>query len=279
MMPRPWMNNASIGLFSQLPDGTLPVPQRPITWPAAGSAIAMPQDPGSLDRDGLAAKLAALAYPLRLELLEALEKPATLTEIRVHPLKATSGSPERHAAKQTVAAHLDRLVDVGLVIRTDTETHGKAPPTYAVNPQAIYALTEDIGRLSRRHSGRGRGLDWTGTVVAQPSPERAAGARLVLVHGAYEGRTYPLGPVLDDRGEWLIGRARGLHVSLDYDPFVSLENAIVTWQGGTYRVTDLPASKNGTSVNWEPLPRGGSRALAAGDVIGVGRSLLVLQTG
>jgi DNA-binding transcriptional ArsR family regulator len=230
-----------------------------------------------LDFDDLAETLAALAYPLRLELLEVLGYPRVLGEIRVRPLRGATGSDERTAAKQTVAAHLDRLVETGLVVRGQEEIGGKTASTYVVNPQRLYALTEDLRRLNLRHSGRGRGLDWTGTLESPPRPAASAGARLVVVHGVYEGRAYPLDPEGLSDGAWMIGRARGLTVSLDYDPFVSLENSALRPRGDGYVVTDLYESKNGTSVNWEPLPRGGSRELHNGDVLGVGRSLLVLQ--
>lgn len=64
-------------------------------------------------------------------------------------------------------------------------------------------------------------------------------------------------------------------VCLDYDPYVSLENAAVARAGDGFDVSDLPQSKNGTAVNWEVLPKGGRRELRPGDLIGVGRSLLL----
>ena len=93
------------------------------------------------------------------------------------------------------------------------------------------------------------------------------------MHGVYEGKAFALDRASAQDGRWVIGRKRGLAVALDYDPFVSTENAATTHQGGRYAVTDL-GSKNGTSVNWTPLPSGGSRVLKPGEVIGVGRSLL-----
>jgi pSer/pThr/pTyr-binding forkhead associated (FHA) protein len=80
----------------------------------------------------------------------------------------------------------------------------------------------------------------------------------------------------DQRG-WVIGRRRSLAVGLDYDPFVSQEHAEVLPVQGGFEVRDLETNKNGTSLNWEPLARGGSRLLEQGDVIGVGRTLLLFR--
>ncbi|HLE47820.1 MAG TPA: FHA domain-containing protein, partial [Candidatus Thermoplasmatota archaeon] len=101
------------------------------------------------------------------------------------------------------------------------------------------------------------------------------GPRLVLVHGLYEGKSYALDPRLAPEGEWRIGRRRGIAVSLDYDPYISLENSVVRRTGDKLTIEDLPGSKNGTSVNWEPLAKGRAHVLKPVDVIGVGRSLLV----
>jgi predicted component of type VI protein secretion system len=95
----------------------------------------------------------------------------------------------------------------------------------------------------------------------------------------YEGRAYALDDATGPEGEWVIGRRKGLAVSLDYDPYVSNENSVVVRRDGAYWVRDVAGSKNGTSVNWEPLARGGQRRLDATDVIGVGRSLLAFAPG
>lgn len=99
------------------------------------------------------------------------------------------------------------------------------------------------------------------------------GPRLVLVHGVYEGRAYPLTGQTADGGGWLLGRAKDVAVSLDYDPFVSHETARVTREGDRFEITDL-GSKNGTWVNWRSLEEGESAERECGDVVGVGRSLL-----
>lgn len=226
-----------------------------------------------LDHVALAESLAALAYPLRLELLEALGAPVALSDIRVRPLRHDgAGEPARVAAKQTVAAHLDKLVEVGLVTRSVEPGGG---PTYAVDPQRLYALTEELRSLSVRHSGRGRTRDATGTLVQAGAPRAVAGPRVVLVHGVYEGRAYSL----DAKRPSIIGRRRDADVALDYDPFVSAEHARIEPTAQGMRIVDAPSNKNGTTLNWDAMERGGAAVLETGDVIGVGRSLLIYYGG
>lgn len=227
-----------------------------------------------MDYATLAEFLGALAYPVRLQLLDALRFPRTLGEIRVAPHRALAGAnPDRSLARPTVLGHLEKLVEKELVRVDHVEQGGKAVARYVVNPARLYALMEELRRLSVRHAGRGVAEDATGTVepfVDVPPPE---GPRLMLVHGVYEGKAFPLDASSAANDEWAIGRDRGLPVSLDYDPYVSATNAVVRRHGEGYAVADL-GSKNGTSVNWVPLPPHGARLLRAGDVIGVGRSRL-----
>ncbi|MCA1812949.1 MAG: FHA domain-containing protein [Halobacteriales archaeon] len=227
-----------------------------------------------VDHATLADFLEALAYPMRLELLDKLRFPHTLGELKVSPRRRESGQvPGRPAARQTVQAHLDKLVEADLIKSESVEQGGRKVPQYVVNSLKLYELTEELRRLSTMYAGRGPIGDATGTLAGSSPAAEAEGPRLVLVHGVYEGKAFPLDKASAQGGQWLIGRRRGLPVALDYDPFVSLENTVLTERGGRFAVADL-GSKNGTSVNWVPLARGASRALRPGDVIGVGRSLL-----
>ena len=239
--------------------------------PAHGPVVPEPPRAAPIDYAALAEALAALAYPTRLELLDVLRFPHAVGEIRLSPLRSQAGeNPERAASKQAVQAHLDKLVDVGLVRLEATPSEGRALNRYVVNAQRVYALVEELRSLSVRYAGRSASADATGTLGAPAQAEDEEGPRLVLVHGAYEGKTFRL----EGSDAWTIGRRRGLPVSLDYDPFVSVEHARVERDGDGFRVVDLPASKNGTSVNWRPLAKGGARRLRPADVVGVGRSLL-----
>lgn len=146
-----------------------------------------------------------------------------------------------------------------------------------VNAQRLYALTEDVRRLSVLYAHLGPGAEATGTLQDAGAEEEVTGRRMVLVHGVYEGHAYALDGATMTDGRWLIGRKAGLAVSLDYDPYVSLENAAVEARGEGHVLTDLPGSKNGTAVNWRRMPRGSTRPLRAGDIVGVGRSLLLFM--
>lgn len=227
-----------------------------------------------VDHARLADYLGALAYPLRLELLDVLRFPHTLSEIRVSPHRREGGvAPDRPAARQTVQSHLDKLVEADIVRSEPFEADGRVVPRYVVNAPKLYELTEELRRLSLRYAGRGAASDATGTVGEAPPAVDAKGPRLVLVHGVYEGKVFALDdPQEPDR--WLIGRRRDADVALDYDPFVSLDHALVTRQGRTFSIIDL-VSKNGTTVNWGRVDGGAPRPLKSGDVVGIGRSLLV----
>lgn len=225
-----------------------------------------------VDYDRLAELLKALAYPLRLELLGKLRTPQTLGEIEVVPRQGPGGKG-RPAARQTVQSHLDTLAEAELVTSTPVEKRGVDVPSYRANPVRLYGIMEELRSLIVRYAGHGLEPDRTATLSAAGRPETASGPRLVLVHGVYEGRAYPLTLDTSDGAGWLLGRAKDVAVSLDYDPFVSHEAARVTREGDGFAITDL-GSKNGTWVNWGSLEAGERADLRSGDIVGVGRSLL-----
>jgi hypothetical protein len=240
---------------------------------AGGERVAERLRQTPVDYTTLAEFLGALSYPVRLELLDALRFPHTLSEIKLPARQRSSGEPGRPAARQTVQQHLDRLVEARLVRAEPIQREGRTMPTYVVNPPKLYELLEELRRLSTTYAGRGFAADATGTLGSAPQAEEVKGPRLVLVHGVYEGKAFPLDAASRKDGKWLIGRKRDLAVPLDYDPFISLENSAVREEAGRFFVEDL-GSKNGTSVNWTVLPKGVSRQLRPGYVLGVGRSLL-----
>jgi len=145
-----------------------------------------------------------------------------------------------------------------------------------LNHQQIFALSEEFRLLA---SLRPVVSPESTTVRANAlsSPRTLEGPCLVLVKGLEEGRVFDLRGEAG-RGEWLIGRRRGLAVSLDFDSFVSAENSRITLRDGTHELEDLSLSRNGTTVDFKALPKGVRRPLRNGDVIGVGRSLLVFRT-
>lgn len=235
-------------------------------------------DPGRaspLDHTVLAEHLSALAYPARLQLLGTLRVPHLLSEIRLTPQRVLPGeNPDRPAAKPTVQAHLDKLVEGEFVKVEDVGTAGRKVFRYTANAQKVYALIEDMRRLSVMHGGRIDTGDETGTLSGATLAKPVTGPRLVLVHGVYEGKAFPLDAASATGSRWIIGRKRGVGIALDYDGFVSTENTALRQDNGRIVVEDL-GSKNGTSINWVPLPKGRTHALRPADIIGVGRSLLV----
>lgn len=243
------------------------------------SNVAIPlQQPKLVDYAGLAEALAALSYPLRLELLDLLRIPHSLPDIRLSPHRQAAGeNPARAVSKQVVHAHLEKLIDAGLVETESTAQDGRRVNKYTVNVQQFWSVAEGLRRISARYAGRGSIGAETGTMVAGAASNEHQGPRLVLVHGIYEGRTYPLKAKDKAVARWVIGRSRTAGICLDYDPFVSMEHAVVVARSNGYLLEDT--SKNGTSVNWSPIARGSPHVLRPGDVIGVGQSLLSFVAG
>lgn len=99
-----------------------------------------------------------------------------------------------------------------------------------------------------------------------------AGSRLVLVHGVPLGRAFPL---LPGREVMVVGRGPGADVALDHDAYVSARHAaLVATEDDCVVLVDM-GSLNGTRVNGVRLDPNAGAALAPGDVIAVGHSLLV----
>lgn len=231
----------------------------------------------SLDFDKLEEYLSALAYGSRLELLNILRVPRGIQDIRVAPRRLRAGeNPERAVARQTIQGHLDKLMDIGVVLCRDApDKRGKE---YLVNPQKLYQILEELRKVGTVAADAPVTTDETVDLAASRAAPQPRGPRFLLVHGLHEGKAFPLRreDLAEGRG-WLIGRREGLHVSLDYDPYVSSENAEVVQAGDEYALVDLRSSKNGTQLNWRRLGRDERAVLSSGDVVGVGRSLLVFR--
>lgn len=226
----------------------------------------------------LADYLEALASPQRLRLLHDLRWPRAVGDVHLAPEEPGELRPDRSITRQAVRKHLARLIEAGLVTTQRGQRGTAAVEEYVVNHQMLFAIFEELRQVTRLTPSVLPAPAATMTSHQDDAPKPAAGARFIVVHGATEGVVFPIeerarqGP----RG-WVIGRRRGLAVSLDYDPFVSQEHAEVVREGERLAISDLSANKNGTTLNWEPLPRGGSRVLAHGDVVGVGRTLLLFR--
>jgi DNA-binding transcriptional ArsR family regulator len=229
----------------------------------------------------LAEVLKALGNPNRLALLHALRRPRMVSDLELHPEQAREGeNPDRPISHQAVREHLAKLRAIGVVAVQRNEHDGGIVDEYVLNHPQLFAIVEELRQLGElRAQEQFAPLP---TIAAGKPAEvpRDGGPRFVLVRGQGEGRVFPLrkDTLSADRG-WIIGRKRGLAVSLDYDPFVSGENAEVLLNGNGFTLLDIRSSRNGTLLNFKVLPRGASAPLRDGDIVGVGRTNLVFRSG
>jgi DNA-binding transcriptional ArsR family regulator len=228
----------------------------------------------------LADHLKVVSLPNRLQLLSILRKPHTLQEIRLTPADSQAGdSPDRPITRQAVQNHLGQLMEAGLLrVQKTRRDSGRPVQEYTVDHARLYGLLEELRKICTIRPFDF--LDPNETIVMDPEPAMSwgTGPKIVVAHGLNEGTAMPLRDrdVREPRG-WIIGRDEDAQIQLDYDPYVSKEHAEIVRDDGGFAVIDLRTAKNGTFVNWGRLPVGGQRRLKPGDVVGVGRSLLVFQ--
>jgi DNA-binding transcriptional ArsR family regulator len=218
----------------------------------------------------LATALAAIASPVRLDLLRRLRQPRVLSDIVV-----ASPDDGRPLARQTVKFHLDPLVEAGVVVAREVERQGRRTTLYVVNHQMLYAYAEEFRELAAIRPEVEPGVPTVRAPAEAVPPAPPPGPALVLVKGIDEGRRFGLTPG-PGRAEWLVGRRRDADVPLDFDPFVSSEHAVVAWRDGRYWLRDV-GGRNGTLLNFREVAGDGDVPLRHGDVLSVGRSVLVLR--
>lgn len=223
--------------------------------------------------DRLSEALASLANPTRLALLRKLRTPRPLGEI---DLRAPGPDEGRPLSRQGVKEHLTRLLDVGVVVGLSSHEDGRSPTEYVLNHQTLFSIAEEVRLLARNRPTVEPEVQ-TVRVPADPGPPRMPRECLVLVKGLDEGRAFDLSPARSPARAWLIGRKRSAAVCLDFDAHVSSENTLVEWDGGHHTLRDLPGSRNGTTLNLAPLPKDATVRLSHGDLVGVGRTLLLYR--
>ncbi|MCA1812767.1 MAG: FHA domain-containing protein [Halobacteriales archaeon] len=224
-----------------------------------------------IDFDLLAAYLKALAHPGRLELLWRLRFPANPAEVEVRPRRKDQLAPERAMSRQTVLEHLAKLEEAGVVTRVANPEGGA--DRWVTNVPQVFSLVEEIRKLTAIPSAPSLDAEETMARADDHSSPWLPGPKLVLMSGPWEGRLF----ALQGSGPWHIGRSRSKAVALSYDPFISAEHAVLEKHGGKYSLGVLPETRNPTRVNFAPVLQGKPRDLAQGDIIGVGRSLLVFH--
>lgn len=228
------------------------------------------ETPGPRDAR-LSEVLGSLSSPVRLALLRALRTPKALREVDVGIVEGDR--PPRPLARQTVREHLGKLVESGVVVTREARREYGETVEFAVNHQTVFSLSEELRDLARlRPAVEPDSPTLVGSPLQTPPAPRPC---LVLVKGVDEGLTFDLSVGPGKPREWLVGRRRGLAVSLDYDPSVSAENARIAWEDNGHVVEDLPDSRNGVRLNLRLLPKGQRARLRHGDLLGVGRSLLL----
>lgn len=218
--------------------------------------------------DALANALGAIASPTRLAILRALRQPRPLGKIVVRA--GPSQDAPRPLARQTIRRHLDVLLQEGLVSALHPAREASDAAEFVTNHPRVFLLSEELRALARMRSAvPPEGPTIEGKSAAPPA---VRGPQLVLVKGADEGAIFPLaGP----RASWIIGRRRGVDVCLEYDPTASGQNAIIERAGEGYVLLDVRGSRNGTRHNFRLLAPDERVPLRHGDLVGVGRSLLL----
>lgn len=221
-----------------------------------------------------------LANESRLSLLSTLRTPKTVDELLLSPSEARGEDrSEGPISRQAVQRHLDVLLDAGLVKRESSRRGvGRSGYAYVLDHTRVFAIVEEIRALTAYQSTMSADLVQTQSGPTSPRDMWEAGPKLVLVHGVREGQAFPLrGSDLRDGRGWIIGRSASAHAALAYDPFVSSEHTEIIRSTNGYTILALPSARNGTSLNWQQLPRGGHMPLQTGDIIMVGRSLLLFR--
>ncbi len=202
--------------------------------------------------EGLSTWLQPLSNPVRLQLLAFLRQPHYLEEIASH----------LRMSHQAARKHVNQLKQAGLVrpsARSDTSI-----VEYTIDTTGLLRFNREMeGLCSLLH-------DDPGALGRTPSPPRLERPCLTIVRGHPTGAHIPLRnghPVT-------IGRDPASAVAITHDPQVDLRHAELRSDPDGWSVMDL-ASDHGTWHNWRPLPRGGQRPLQHGDVVGIGRTMLL----
>lgn len=221
-----------------------------------------------LDFERLAASLKALAHPARLELLWRLRHPASAGDIQLRPRRKDADlQAERPMSRQSILEHIEVLEGVGALNRLPDAAQ------WVTSSQRVFALIESMRDLTRIEPSTKVDVDATLAVGAAEAPRWAPGPRLVLANGPWEGKAFALG----GEGPWTLGRSKGVEVALTYDPYASSEHATLEREGDGFRLVPKASARTPARVNFSPVAPGAPRRVAAGDLIGIGRSLLAFQ--
>ncbi len=230
--------------------------------------------------EDLAEVLEALGNANRLRLLHKLIQPQTLSDIELHPEQVKEGErADRNISRQAVRDHVRRLIEIGVLRMDPGPSHGGGRlATYQLHSPRLFGVVEEVRKLGRLQAPLPSSFD-TAELPTGKDGEGidGKGPCLVVVHGAVEGLVFRLG---DERpGRWTAGRDAERAIATEWDPYVSSEHlAITSDRGDEFFVEDLGSNLNGTWLNFRRLRRGERARIAHGDVIGLGKSLLLFRT-
>jgi DNA-binding transcriptional ArsR family regulator len=223
-------------------------------------------------QDTMGTIMRCLGNPVRLHILRQLATPRQVGEIKVAPHRKEQGhSPRRSMSRASVQAHLEQLIQVGAVRALSAIRDGRSVTLYAVDRRQLFALTQELHDLARMQSPEEAVSD--GTAPAPTAPAVLKGPRMTFINGPWEGQDIPL----TGEGPWSIGRAAANDISMPYDPYLSSKNSEIHRGEFTYSIRNLASARNGTSLNWEVLNPEAPASIVPGDVIGVGRTLLLFR--
>lgn len=233
-------------------------------WRGLGSHVG--GTAGTDSDEALAAAMKSLSHPKRLRLLRFVTEPRSLEEIAGHLV----------LARQSAHEHVDQLLGLGL-LETRAARGERGPVTkYTAAVPRLFEIYDRLGaRLGLMAANLEQDLRGTQPTTLAPqaaSPRPPELPRLIIVHGMRVGQTLPL----HGDGPWLIGRDPHAILCLDYDPYVSHRHAEVRRGPKGFEVVDA-LSSNGTLVDWQPVPRGGTLPIGNGSLLRVGRSLVLVR--
>ncbi len=244
-----------------------------------------------MDTERLSAVLSALGNRQRLDILRQLTTPRNVSEIaafREEKSKEDEAGDGRQVrlTRQAILGHIDKLQEVGLVDTRVAQGEGSHTKEYFTREDHLFMILEEVrtlGNLAMEATTEAVPDRTLVRRVEPPTQEREDSlAQLILIRGIREGRTFPL-HAKSEPMQWWIGRERvvgdeKVDVPLEYDLFISRKHAVLSFEDKEFKLRDAE-SLNGTIVNWREEMRGGEEvALQHGDVIGVGRSLLLFST-
>ena len=107
-----------------------------------------------------------------------------------------------------------------------------------------------------------------------PIETPTAGPKFVLVTGTDAGRVFRLREPSPDDG-WSLGREAAASLRLPDDPYVASRHARIVERDGRH----VLVAGARTFHNWRLMEPGAEAALAMGDLVGVGMTMLVYQPG